>query len=472
KKTSSIDQPKIGGEIKWAVNPFTVMDLTFNTDFAQADVDRQVNNLTRFSVFLPERRQFFLENASLFVVGQNQTIQPFFTRQIGLSAGAPVPIDAGIRLVSRNQKRNYGGLLMHQQATDAIGAATFAVGRYSKNFGNQNHFGGLFTAKWSDPKDSIPSQYNYTFSADAFFRLAKPLSWSLMASTSSTSNAKSGYSFTSQLSYYSNQWYGYYNQTLVDKNYDPQVGFIYDKNIVNTSFGGYRIIRKDWVPKKLRQLDPGVFFTSYHRADDGKFLQGMIEFFPLYTIFINGGWSYMYIVPTWQTLPDPINIVGIPIAVGSYYYTRYRFAYANDQSKKLAYSVNYETGGYYDGKLDSWVFSSRFSPIPNIALNVNYQYNKFEGLGVEKANLTTHLITPEMRLGLNPRVQLITYYQYNTATEKGIVNVRLAWEYRPLTYIYIVYNENRQQVFNSVTQQNDVLRNQNAIFKITLLKQF
>lgn len=472
KRTSSTDEPKIGGEIKWAVNPFTVLDLTFNTDFAQADVDRQVNNLTRFSVFLPERRQFFLENASLFVTGQSQRIQPFFTRQIGLSEGQPVPIDAGVRLVSRNQKRNFGGLVMHQQATGLLTGTTFAVGRYSGNFGNQNHVGGLITAKWSDPKDTIPSRYNYTGSADAFFRLAQPLTWNLMASTSSTSNAGNGYSFASLLTYYSNQWYGYYNQTLVDKNYNPEAGFIYDKNILNTSFGGYRIIRRDWVPKKLRQLDPGAYFNLYHRASDGKFLQGSIEFFPFYTLFINGGWAYMYIVPTWQSLPEPINIVGIAISAGNYYYTRYRFAYANDQSKKFAYTINYEAGGYYNGKLGSWIINARFSPMPNMALSVNYQYNRFGALGEEEVYQSTHLVTPELRLGLNPRIQLITYYQYNTATDRGIVNTRLAWEYRPLTYIYIVYNENRQQIFNTAAQVNDLLKTQSAIFKITFLKQF
>ena len=313
-KTNTSDDPKVGGEIKWAINPFTVLDLTFNTDFAQVDVDRQVNNLTRFSVFFPERRQFFLENASLFVIGQSQQIQPFFTRQIGLSNGLPVPIDAGLRLVNRNQKRNYGGLIMRQREQGLASAATFAVGRYSRNFGSTNHFGGLITAKWTDPKDSIPSAYNYTFSGDAFFRLAKPLTWNLMASVSSTSRAAAGYSFTSQLTYYSNQWYGYYTQTLVSKDYDPQVGFIYDKDIMKTDFGGYRIIRKSWVPKKLRQLDPGAYFTAYHRVSDGKFLQATCEIFPFYTLFINGGWSYFYVVPTWQSLPDPISIVGMSIA--------------------------------------------------------------------------------------------------------------------------------------------------------------
>ena len=109
---------KYGGEIKWAVTPNTVIDLTYNTDFAQADTDQQVNNLSRLSVFFPERRQFFLENASLFATGLSpidsyyggqQIVQPFFSRTIGLSPeGRPLPIDAGFRIVNRSLKSNSG----------------------------------------------------------------------------------------------------------------------------------------------------------------------------------------------------------------------------------------------------------------------------------------------------------------------------------------------------------------------------
>ena len=112
-------------------------------------MDRQVQNLTRFSVFFPERRQFFLENASLFGVGQEGAIQPFFSRQIGLSdAGTPSPLDAGLRLVSRTLKQNIGALLVRQRATGLTPAASFAVGRFSRNYGEQNRIGGLLTARF------------------------------------------------------------------------------------------------------------------------------------------------------------------------------------------------------------------------------------------------------------------------------------------------------------------------------------
>ncbi len=131
---------KAGGELKWAINPNTILDLTVNTDFAQADADRQVNNVTRLSVFFPERRQFFLENASLFGVGQSQSddgsggsmrIQPFFSRRIGLDDyGNPIPIDAGGRFVYRSLKRNFGTMVMRQREVGESPGTNFIVGRY------------------------------------------------------------------------------------------------------------------------------------------------------------------------------------------------------------------------------------------------------------------------------------------------------------------------------------------------------
>lgn len=223
--TLSETTPKVGGEIKWAINPFTVLDFTANTDFAQADVDRQVNNLTRFSVFFPERRQFFLENASLFITGMPGSIQPFFSRKIGLDpAGNRIGIDAGARLVSRTQKRNFGGMLIRQRSNEKFPASTYGVARYSKNFGEQNRFGGLITSKFDDTTDSTASQQNFTYTADAYLRISTPLSWSTSASVSTTTGKSSGFSFTSELSYFSNQLYLYYWQSVVNKDYDPQVG--------------------------------------------------------------------------------------------------------------------------------------------------------------------------------------------------------------------------------------------------------
>jgi len=466
----------VGGEVKWAITPQTVLDATINTDFAQADADRQVQNLTRFSVFFPERRQFFLENASLFLVGQAGAIQPFFSRRIGLSdAGMPIPIDAGLRLVSRTLKQNIGGLLVRQRATDTTPAATFAVGRYSSNFGVQNRIGGLVTARFDEalPAQQQAAQTNLTASVDGFIRINQSLSWSFMASGSTGRNgAENGISAVSQLDLQSNQWTAYYYQTLVTRNYTPGTGFIYGSDLLNTNAEFYRQVRPRWKPAGVRQFDPGLAVNIYHRVSDGAFQQAELSMFPVYIVGVKGWIASALVVPTWQRLDEGFAPLGIPVGAGRYYYTRYLINFSSDASRKFSYRLVNEFGGYYDGQLRSHVASVRYSPVPQASFTLDYTRNIASGLGVEKQSRTTELITPSVRLAVNPRLQLIGFYQKNTAVQRDVWNVRLAWEFQPLSFLYIVYNSNAQQQLQNNGLRPDLNRAEQVIGKLTYLKQF
>lgn len=169
---------KVGGDLKWAINSNSVLDLTAHTDFAEANADIQVNNITRFSVFFPETRQFFLENASLFGIAVNQSTtdgsggsmnyQPFFSRSIGLdTSGNPIPIVAGGRFVNRSATLNYGVLAIRQQGANDLPGTNFFVGRISENFGSQDRVGALVSIK------NQPGGSNIETTADGFFRLGE-----------------------------------------------------------------------------------------------------------------------------------------------------------------------------------------------------------------------------------------------------------------------------------------------------------
>lgn len=481
----------LGGELKWAITPQTVLDLTANTDFAQADVDRQVQNLTRFSVFFPERRQFFLENASLFGVGQKGAIQPFFSRRIGLSdVGTPIPLDAGLRLVSRTLKQNMGALLVRQRATGQTPAATFAVGRYSRNYGKQNRIGGLLTARFDEamPGRNVPgldsselvgsASTNLTASVDGFIRLSQSLSWSYMLSGSTgRGGAENGMSAVSQLDFQNNQWVGTYYQTLISARYTPGAGFIYAPNLINTNIGAYRMFRPAWKPKGVRQADPGAFLNMYHRTFDGTFQQAELEIFPLYVVGVTGWVASAFVVPTWQRLDEGFAPLGIDVAPGRYAYTRYRLNFSSDPSKRFSYTLFNEWGGYYDGRLRSHIASVRYSPVPQASFALDYTRNIANGLGIDGQSRVTELITPNIRLAVNPRLQLIGFYQKNTAINRNVGprdvwNVRLAWEFQPLSFLYIVYNSNAQQQLQNNGLRPDLNRAEQVIGKLTYLKQF
>jgi len=471
--TAETLRPKVGGELKWAISPNTVLDLTANTDFAQADADRQVQNLTRFSVFFPERRPFFLENASLFTIGNPGSIQPFFSRRIGLSAnGSPIPLDAGARLVSRTARLSAGGLVVRQRATPDEPGATVAVGRYSQNLGGQHRVGVLVTSRFNDARQG-QAVSNQTYSVDGFVRLSQPFSWDGMLSRSQTNGATgNGWAALSRFSYSTNQWYLSYLQSVITQDYCPDAGFVYASNVLNTNLGGYRMWRPTWRPKTLRQLDPGLFVNLFHRASDRRFQQAEIELFPLYLIGVKGWAIHGFVVPTWQQLDEPFTPLGIRINPGRYQYMRYRLFYRNDQSRKLSYSLFYEGGRYYDGRLQTLIGTLRYSPVAQVSMALDYTRNIADGLGVGRESRTAELITPQVRLAVNPRLQLTGFYQKNTAALRDVWNVRLAWEFEPLSFLYLVYNSNAQQQVNDQLRRPDLVRQEQVIGKLTYLKQF
>lgn len=461
---------KMGGEAKWAVTPNTVLDFTINTDFAQTDVDRQVVNLSRFSVFLPERRQFFLENASLFAAGSNDHIQPFFSRTIGLDAqGNPIPIEAGLRLTHRSSQRSMGALLVRQRGLGNSPAANFGVLRYVQNFGRQNRLGGMLTARYDEAitETNKASHYNFTGTIDGFFRFSRPLSWKFYLTGSETKDQKSnGWAGYSSFTYRSNQWYLSYDFQFIEKNYNSTMGFIRRRNYMANSGGGYAILRPSWKPAFVRSYEPGVFATIIHRNEDRTFLEGKATFFPLWLLFQDGGKLVGNIEPTRQNLLDTFAPLGVNIAPGSYNYTRYRITYTSDISRKLSFRLRYETGNFFDGKLNNYQARLTAAPLPHTYFSVNYEYNQARQLGESQENPEAHLIAPELRLALNARVQLNAFYQYNSLSKFANWNIRFSWEFKPLSFIYLVFNDTKNEGLSPIQHT------QQAIGKLTYLQQF
>jgi len=274
---------EVGGELKWAINPNSVLDLTVNTDFAQADVDRQVNNLTQFSVFFPEKRQFFLENSSLFGIsgsprsggtGGQMRIQPFFSRRIGLDAqGNPIPIDAGARYVHRSADHNYGVMTMRQREQGDLPAQNFFIGRYAENFGKQNRVGGLFVIKNSRGRT------HFTNVIDGFFRLGQSHSInSLVVHTRSSAERDDGIAAYLQYYYSTNKWKAWWTQSLVSGNFNPEMGFVSRSDIIGTTPGFIWQYRGNKLPfrRRVRAFEPGINSEFYHHASSGELLEKQV----------------------------------------------------------------------------------------------------------------------------------------------------------------------------------------------------
>ena len=453
---------EIGGEFKWAVTPGTVIDFTVNTDFAQADVDRQFVNLDRFSVFLPERRQFFLESAGTFDASVTSWIRPFFTRRIGLDdSGLPIPITAGIRSTGRSPTQEFGVIAMRQEAIRDLPASDFGVARYSKNIREQSRVGGMVTYRSDGASVTHPfGRINRTFTVDGLWRPAP--SAGLQAMVSRSADSLSGDGAGAQL-------WAYYETSSVyvglleyfNRDYNPGIGLeLLDANYVLHSPAVLWDLRGDWLPESIRSFNPAISVYSFTSSDGGDLKFGYAVITPLRFDFHSGASVGVIVEPNWQRITDRFAPAGIEIETGDYDYTRYRVYGNSDRSRTLSGELSYETGGYFDGRLTTYTLGGRYAPSPRFELTADYELNRLTDLGPMKQARTTRLIGIGSRFAFNPRLQLSGFLQHNSLTSRDILNARLSWEFRPLSYLYVVYNSaaNDEDLIPDYTQQQLLIK--------------
>lgn len=464
---------KIGGELKWAINPNDVLDFTINTDFAQADADRQINNITRFSVFFPERRQFFLENASLFganvgsvgFAGGPMRIQPFFSRRIGLDdGGRPIPIDVGARYVHRSSDQNYGAMLIRQRDNEFTPSTNFLISRYSKNFGAQNRIGGILTVKNNEENT------NTTGSIDGFFRIGDSQTINTLLSYSSDSQvSNNGLSAIAQYVYSGNKWQFWWTQSIVSASYNPEVGFVSRSDVIGTTPGVVRNYRGDKLPFKkiIRAFEPSIYANIFHRASTGELIEREITSFPIYFNFQNGGFAGYGFSVIYQNIQNSFKPLGITIAAEEYNYSRQYLFAGSDPSKKISAFARVIWGSYFNGNLRETDLTLSFIPIPHISLAAKINSNYFSDVGQDNLTKSVNLFSLESRFAINPRIQLSGLYQRNSGDNLENINIRFSWEYQPLSFIYFVYNSNSFDIDDEVRQIENQL-----IGKIGYLRQF
>lgn len=435
-----------GLDLKWAISPTSVVDITVNTDFAQAEVDRQVVNLSRFSLFFPEKRPFFLENANLFSVGVTAIVRPFFSRRIGLDAfGGVVPIEGGVRGITRNTDRSAGGMLIRTERQGDQPASTFAVGRYIRNLGKTGRVGGMVISRSDDSASGVTGGNNTVLIADGFFQPSSSLTIEPMISLSRSSGGKEGFAASYWVGHSTNRGYTGIIGGVVSENYEASVGFTPRRDTILTGPGIWRDLRPAWKPDSIRKFRPAAYGYIYTRASDFELQEAYFPLTPLHVIFENSTEVKLTLEPNWQSLERPFSpLPGLRVETGDYRFVRYGTTFTSDQSRKYSGEVRLMRGGYYDGELDTWGATVRGAASPRASLALSFDRNVLRGIGQAEESRTTDLIAPEIRLALNPDVQLVAFYQHNTAAERGALNARFSWQFRPLSFIHLIYNEGRQ----------------------------
>jgi hypothetical protein len=308
--------------------------------------------------------------------------------------------------------------------------------------GTEGRLGGLLTTR-HDTARAGPSATNVVGTLDAFFRPAGHLFVKAMVSGSATRGASGdGTAALLDFTHQGNRVMGGWLAEYIGPGYLPAAGFLSRPDLIRNNPGITFDLRPSWKPDFVRRF---VFHSSanvYHRASDRRFEEAQ-WFVPLLgAYFSDSGWFLSYVVPNWQRLEAPFELLpGVRVEPGRYQFNRFLASTSTDISRRFVARADFETGPFYDGSSQVLTLSAVATPRPHASLALSYTLNALHDIGLARTDATTHLIAPTLRLAFDPNLQLTLFYQRNTAARLSTWNARLSWEFRPLSYVYLVYNE-------------------------------
>ena len=432
----------VGLDARYGVTGGLNLDVTVNTDFAQVEADQQQINLTRFNLFFPEKREFFLEHAGLFNMGTGGTFGTgqletdlFFTRRIGLSAtGQPVPIIGGVRLAGKAGRHNIG--LLDIQTDDAFGRPgdNFFVARYSSDILKRSRIGALFVNK--ETMDS--AHYNRTFGVDANLALGSHVQvTSFVARTATPGLDGKDIAWFGRVAYRDPKWNLYLNHEDVQQNFNAEVGFVQRRGIRATKL----FLGPTPRPGKLglRLLEPMIVLT--YVTDRENRLITRVQHYMLGTWLNDGSFINVIYQRMVDVLDEPFQVHrNVQIPTGAYGYDEWMFTVNTSQARRLYGRLTFQPNEFYDGTSRNLSVAAGVRPSSRFSSELQYTRNDVR---LPHGDFLLNLGILRVDYAFSPRMTLRSLMQYNSSAHEVSSSVRFHYTYRPGSDLYIVYNDLR-----------------------------
>ncbi|MSO56466.1 MAG: hypothetical protein EXQ55_06025 [Acidobacteria bacterium] len=477
--TNRISTPTIDNELggdagfdfKYGITESLTADLTYNTDFAQVEVDEQQVNLTRFNLFFPEKREFFLEGQGIFDFGGNRSggggggLAPvlFFSRRIGLTRGQAVPIDVGGRLTGKVGRFMVG--VLHIQTGDdpksSIPSTGFDVVRVKRDILRRSSIGALVTRR-SVSEDGPGSSLAYGL--DGTFSFYDNLNINTyLARTDTPGGSGDDMSYRAQFDYAADGYGVQLEQLVVEERFNPEVGFLRRPD-VRRSFGSARFSPRPG-GGVIRKLS---WTGSFDYIADGA---GTLE-----TRTIDGGFGIDFensdnfrlgFTRNYEFLSEPFKLrTGVTIPIGGYAFDEWQTSYNFGLQRKLSGGVSVSRGGFYSGEKTSVSISrGRIEITPQVSVEPGVT---FDWVDLPEGSFTSRLATARATYTMTPRMYVGALLQYNASSASLNSNVRLRWEYVPGSDFFVVYTEER----DSLAPRFPAIKNRALVVKINRLFRF
>jgi len=426
-----------GVDIKYSLTPGLTLDLTYNTDFAQVEVDEQQVNLDRFNLFFPEKRAFFLENAGQFSVGSPGEVDLFFSRRIGIGGeGQLVPIKGGGRISGKIGQTNVGLLNMvtDEVSDQNIFENNFSVARVNHDFNNSRSSLGMIYVGKNEIGNSN-NTYNKVYALDGKLALGKKADITGFFSKSDSPNINSSdHSFKLTANYNWNGWRINAGYTEVGEGFNPEVGFLMRSAFKKPEFLVFKQIRlKDF--GSLLEIRPHVAHRSYFDFQDR--LVTSWTHIDNHWVWPSGFEIHTGINITSEGVFDSFKISDVEIPTGEYYHQEFQLYIQSNRNTALNYTNRTVIGGYYGG--DRLLFSN----------NINYRIgNKFNStlnldytkLSLENGDINAVITGLKLSYSFTPKMYLQSLIQYNNVTNITSVNTRFGMLQTANSGLFVVIN--------------------------------
>lgn len=442
-----------GVDAKYGLTPSLTLDLTYNTDFAQVEVDEQRTNLTRFPLFFPEKRPFFLENAGTFSAGTPQAVELFFSRRIGIDTlGNPVPIQGGGRITGRVGGTTVGLLQIFTDATaTTTNGNSFSVARVSRELSTRSRVGVLAVQRMSTDSSG---DHNRVYAADG--RIGVGDAWTVdWWGAKSETPGRSGNDLAGsvRVGYSTSKWNNGLRYVEVGSDFNPEVGFL------NRS-GGYqyyepslmRFVRNpNW--KHVRVWNPHVNWRGYYDRQ-GFYQSGQVHVDLTEVEFKDGGRFGPELNIYHEGLQQPFEIApNVTLPVRSYDYAGIGLDWSSNPSAPLSFVLRGDFGPFYDGSRNGGNINITYRPNATLTTSLLLDYNDVK---LDEGDFVRKLVGARVGYFFTPKIFLQSLVQYNNQARVWTANARFGWLNTAGTGLFVVLNDGREAdgFFNWVRPQS------------------
>ncbi len=440
---------KFGGNLNINISPTLKLNLTSFTDFAQVEADRIPVNLSRFSVYYPEKRQFFLEGYDMYSFYLGDRNNAFYSREIGLENGKQVPIIAGARLFGKIGKHNIGFLNIQEAKIESIPATNSTVFRYKYDIGTQSYIGGIFTDK------SNNSFSNQVLGIDVAYQTSKFLHNKNLVVKASVATSLQDYNWQNNALTY--RLFIDYPNDLIDnfiaigsmqKDFNPELGYIRRTNYnsyawyfriaprVFTKYGIKRLLLKPWG------------FTLYNTLKTGEPESFSNETRPFGFILKSGDRFEFNLIQKYDRLDTGFDLTdAIIIQPGKYWMYQHEFQFETYNARRVWVELLYNWGSFYTGKIQT--FESNVGVNINKHLNFNAEYTSNK-VDLPEGLISTNEVALYFNYAFTTKLNLTLFSQYNDLEEVMLYNFRINWIPKIGSDLYFVYNIGYNEPINQI----------------------